>query len=77
MLEGGCGITLLQERYATNCVVPGLLGGFKVFADIKVNTPTVSRHTPEYQSHSRVEILSEWVVANSLHILAEPRMVYV
>ncbi len=150
MLEGGCGIALLQEPYATNGVVRGLPGGFRVFTDLRrnaaivVNNPSydcvvldssqlgvcvsiegefgrlvvasvyckyseplepyllymdkllllasssslilgmdanasssmwfskVSRHSSGYQSHTRGEVLSEWVEANSLHILNEP-----
>ena len=34
MAEGGCGSAFLQEPYATNGVVRGLPGGFRVFLDV-------------------------------------------
>ena len=150
MAEGRCGIALLQEPYATNGVVRGLPGSFKVFTDLGANAAIVvsdpnydcvvvdssqlgvcvakegefgrlivaslywkfselpepylgymdkllllassspfilgldanasssmwfskvSRHSSGYQSHSRGEALSEWVVAKNLHIVNEP-----
>ena len=42
MTEGRRGIALLQEPYATNGVVRGLPGSFKVFTDLGANAAIVA-----------------------------------